>query len=630
MSNILRTSVSVSALVLGIALSSQVATAADPMEEALGPNWYVSVFGGASFARAHASYSTDHYDIRLKDGFSVGAAIGSHIGNGFRFERELSYLQNDISSATYEEASTPTYPDAEGEFSALFLMGNLWKDFDFGGGFSPYIGGGVGAALLSGEATDGGVVGDFTFDDASLGLAVQLGAGLRVALTDRLALDAGYRYKSVIDASFHSDPDGNEYDGAFSLYSHNVQIGASYALGEGSQIMPAGNGDASSWYVSVFGGGVFPEKTAWEYEGSIYTIGQKTGFTVGAAIGTHLAPGLRTELELSYARTALDSYSTDSGSSDDAGGHLEQGYLLANVWKDINLGMVSPYIGGGVGFGALHFNNADADGGELSNDTGYGLAGQFGVGARMAVSDNLSVDLGYRFKSIVDTLIIGGGDWTYNYDVATHNHIVQLAVNYGIGEGSDVAAAPETLDSRYVSLFGGGVLPLDTHFNYTGENYMVDFKTGFTVGAAVGANLTPELRGEVELAFQTYDVDDVETNGGETSGDGQVDSYFLMANLWRDFELGGFHPYVGGGVGVALMDVNIDFDSDENVDDSTLALAAQVGSGVRFPITDALTLDVGYRFKAAVGVLTEGVDGDDHTAASYYSHIGQAGVSWTF
>ena len=191
-------------------------------------------------------------------------------------------------------------------------------------------------------------------------------------------------------------------------------------------------------------------------------------------------------------------------------------------------------------------------------------------------------------------------------------------------------AAPETLESHYVSLFGGGVLPLDTHFNYEGVNYMVDFKTGFTVGASVGANLTPDLRGEVELAFQTYDVDDVETNGSATSGDGQIDSYFLMANLWRDFDLGGFHPYVGGGVGVAMMDVNIDFDSGENVDDTTLALAAQAGSGIRFPITDALTLDIGYRFKAAVGVLTEGTGGDDHTAASYYSHVGQAGVSWTF
>lgn len=619
----LRATVSASAIALGIALSSLAARAADPMEQAYGPDWYISVFGGASFARAHATYESSQYDIKLKDGFSVGAAIGRHIGNGFRAESELTYMKNANKAYRTEEGAFD--PDMNGDTAALFMFGNLWKDFRYSNSFQPYIGGGLGTGLLIAEESE-----DNNWDDSSIGLAGQLGAGLRIALSDRIALDAGYRLRAVIDASLHSvDGDSNS---VYSYYSHSVQLGLSYALGEGSQILHAGGDDPSDLYVSLFAGGAATE-TIWNYGDYAYSIDHKTGFTIGGAVGTHLAPGLRTELELSYVRSKLDSYSTSDGTSNPAGGHLEQGFLLANIWKDFELGMLTPYIGGGLGFGAAHFDNADAGGFDLSDDTGVGLAGQFGFGARMAVSDNLSVDMGYRFKSIVDASIIGGNDWTDNSDVSTHNHIVQLGLNYGLGEVSGSEPASVVPGSRYVSLFGGGVFAQDTHITYSDSDYLVDFKTGFTVGAAVGANLTDNLRGEIEVAYQTYDVDGVDQAGSPGANtDGKVDSYFLLANLWRDFDMGGFIPYAGGGLGMALMDVDISYDSTGvfRAKGQDVALAAQVGAGVRIPVTDSLVLDAGYRFKAATGVFSQGFDGDNHASATYYSHVGQVGVSWKF
>ena len=71
------------------------------MEQAYGPNWYVSVFGGGSFAHALTHYNEDVYDVRLNDGFTVGAAVGSHLGNGLRFERELTYLRNSNDETRY-------------------------------------------------------------------------------------------------------------------------------------------------------------------------------------------------------------------------------------------------------------------------------------------------------------------------------------------------------------------------------------------------------------------------------------------------------------------------------------------------------------------------------------------------
>ena len=140
-----------------------------------------------------------------------------------------------------------------------------------------------------------------------------------------------------------------------------------------------------------------------------------------------------------------------------------------------------------------------------------------------------------------------------------------------------------------------------------GYDYLVNFKTGFTIGAALGGNITEDLRGEIEISYQNIDVDKVD-EGFDTvaESDGDVEGYFLFANLWRDFEIGGIRPYVGGGIGIAVMDVNIIYStSDHDTDHADLALAAQAGTGLRFGLTDALTVDLGYRFKGAMAVLTE-------------------------
>ncbi len=617
MSSFCKTSVSTLAIFLALGTTSSVAWAADPPTDY--DTWYVSVFGGYNMARVHASFETDHYDIRMKDGFSVGMAVGSYVADGVRLERELSYARNGNKSARY--AGDDDYAPQSGNMSGVFLMTNMWKDFRTSDRLQPYVGGGLGVALLSGKGD--GETDPYDFS-GELALAVQAGAGVRYAMTDRLALDVGYRYRGAIDASHGPDPITN---GAFSYYTHTVQAGLTYAFRDGGVVMPSSTGDSGA-YLSVFGGAAMSNKTAWEYEGTIYALNQKNGFTVGAAIGTQLAPGLRGEAELSYLRSKLTSVEFDSGSTDPASGTLNQTYFLFNLWKDFDLGMLSPYIGGGIGFGMASFDNGVADGDELSNKSGVGIAGQFGFGARVPVTDALKIDVGYRFKSIVDAMIVGDNDYTYNYDIATRNHIIQAGATYAFG--GSASSEPSELTNKYVSVFGGLAMPVDTHFNYDGNNYIADFKTGFTVGAAVGGNINDKLRGELELSFvngnatQVFEEDDVQGTGGK------VDGYYAMANLWRDMDLGGFNPYLGGGVGLALMDVDIDLADNDRNTDSTVALAAQLGTGVRFDVTDKLTLDAGYRLKAAIGAFTGGTDGGDHTMASYYTHVGQVGVSWKF
>jgi len=183
-----------------------------------------------------------------------------------------------------------------------------------------------------------------------------------------------------------------------------------------------------------------------------------------------------------------------------------------------------------------------------------------------------------------------------------------------------------------VSVFGGVLLPEDTHANIDDHDYLVKFKTGFTVGVALGGNITESLRGEVEVFYQSYDVDKVdegEENVDESEGD--VEGYFLMANLWREVEVGGVRPYLGGGVGMALMDVNITYDTRiHDTDHTDLALAAQAGAGLRVPVSDQFMLDLGYRFRGAMSVLTEATKDDDNNSSTYYTHSGQVGLQWAY
>jgi opacity protein-like surface antigen len=88
-------------------------------------------------------------------------------------------------------------------------------------------------------------------------------------------------------------------------------------------------------------------------------------------------------------------------------------------------------------------------------------------------------------------------------------------------------------------------------------------------------------------------------------------------------DMGGFSPYVGGGLGVGF--VNVDIDSIEGIDldassDET-GFAYQVGGGLMWSVSDNMALDLGYRYR--------GVALDDYDQ-SLTSHNVLLGVNFGF
>ena len=212
--------------------------------------------------------------------------------------------------------------------------------------------------------------------------------------------------------------------------------------------------------------------------------------------------------------------------------------------------------------------------------------------------------------------------------------------------GSSAASAADIIEEPagpmgsniYLSLFGGFSWISDevtAHYDGT-TRYDLDFDGGFLIGAALGTHITESVRAEIELSYSNYDADGAEDDDGDpVDWEGDVGIIYLMGNLWWDFWQAGFlTPYVGAGAGIAHVnpDAVLDDDpADNTYDEETWAVAAQVGLGVRFDLSDMFMVDLGYRFRGAFSADLDDNDGTDPLiGADFMSHNVLAGITLDF
>ena len=88
-------------------------------------------------------------------------------------------------------------------------MVNVWRDVAFSKRFGGYAGGGVGGGGIADMANDTSAVDSVATRQAS-GLAWQAGGGLTYAVSERVTLDLGYRYRALEVASGAARDAGSE------------------------------------------------------------------------------------------------------------------------------------------------------------------------------------------------------------------------------------------------------------------------------------------------------------------------------------------------------------------------------------------------------------------------------------
>ena len=131
--------------------------------------------------------------------------------------------------------------------------------------------------------------------------------------------------------------------------------------------------------------------------------------------------------------------------------------------------------------------------------------------------------------------------------------------------------------------------------------YDVGIGSALTLGYATGPMMGPVGgRVEAELGMFSSSVSEITVGGVTRSEDdsvGSISGFTGYVSGYADAHLGRFMPFVGGGVGVASLELSDQgsFTDDLIVDDTSTALAAHLSAGIGFAVTQRNTFEIGYR-----------------------------------
>ena len=198
------------------------------------PGPYVSAFIGVSMLD---DTTVTNYDYLYGDVFRENVEFDTGVYTGFtggydfgfvRLEGELSYRYNEIDSITGLSSVYKFHP-YDSDIGAFATMFNVFFDLHNSTRVTPYLGGGIGVAVLtlSNDYWGGGSY-YYSSDDHSddTVFAYQFGGGVDIALNRNMSLDVGYRYFKTDDAQI--DSDYLPLTSSFEYESHNVMVGFKY------------------------------------------------------------------------------------------------------------------------------------------------------------------------------------------------------------------------------------------------------------------------------------------------------------------------------------------------------------------------------------------------------------------
>lgn len=171
------------------------------------------------------------WETDFDTGYAFAGAIGKKYG-ALRGEVEVAYQTNKVASHAGVEAGgialdgedagvliagSPNLgvtvgdlvADGQGDVSNIFVMANLYYDFDTGGLVTPYIGAGVGAGFVDVDYSPSGVA---IIQDKATALAYQGVAGLAYEVSPSIDLTVAYRYRATTDVSVEADLFAADFD----------------------------------------------------------------------------------------------------------------------------------------------------------------------------------------------------------------------------------------------------------------------------------------------------------------------------------------------------------------------------------------------------------------------------------
>lgn len=177
-------------LPLVVAAALVVVLAGPAAAQSTNPRPYVS-FGGLFVQLEDDDVSGPLGGARIESagGFGFAAALGAAAPTGARVELEAAFRTSDV-----DRRCAVTCTGASGQTESLSAMLNLLYDVPTGVRLRPYLGVGLGAALVAFDSPA------FAADGDDVVFAYQFLGGLGVAVTRDVTLVGGYRYFATTDA----------------------------------------------------------------------------------------------------------------------------------------------------------------------------------------------------------------------------------------------------------------------------------------------------------------------------------------------------------------------------------------------------------------------------------------------
>ncbi len=164
-------------------------------------------------------------------------------------------------------------------------------------------------------------------------------------------------------------------------------------------------------------------------------------------------------------------------------------------------------------------------------------------------------------------------------------------------------AMARTPGSLYGEVRLGATFVDDADFEELGVTGELSYDTAVALDFAFGTSFDMGLRLEYQFGFRGAEIDTVQIDGSGTF-DGAADLYTItnMLNVYYDFDLGRMSgspagssrlvPYIGGGVGFAIHE--LDFDSGGSESDTVFAYQGIAGLAYSFTPNWGMTLSYLY------------------------------------
>ncbi len=203
---------------------------------AVGTGWSSRVYVGArggfsnirdtSFGLPDGRVNTDYEETGYNISGVAGWGTKSSSGLGYRLEAEVGYQTADVSSHTF--GGNTFTSAAGGEISTVYGFVNAYVDVPLIQRLNGVVGGGIGIGQVDFDGHSVDIPGGGTFlDDDDTAFGYHLDAGLSYDVTDRIALEALYRYTNFVDVDVDV---GVGSSAEIDVDSHNVVVGARYGF----------------------------------------------------------------------------------------------------------------------------------------------------------------------------------------------------------------------------------------------------------------------------------------------------------------------------------------------------------------------------------------------------------------